>query len=70
MVTVEIRFVDGQVNVRRFGNGQLNRWTVLRPGDVDGLTGWESEELRELGEGVWGFPDAPTEIANLNAAMV
>ena len=56
MVTVEVRFQDEVVKVRRFG-GELNRWTVLKPGGKDSLTGWTFEELRRLGEGIWEFPE-------------
>ncbi len=58
MVTVEVRFTEDVVKVRKFGTGELNRWTVLRSNDVDRLTGWSCDELRRLGEGVWGFPPA------------
>lgn len=57
MVTVEIRLDDDAVKVRRFGSGEFKRWSVVRPGDEDQLTGRTHEELRQLGEGLWGFAD-------------
>jgi hypothetical protein len=56
MMTLEIRFDSGALKVRLFGSGDLNRWTILRPGEVDRLTGWSYDELRRLGEGLWAFP--------------
>ena len=57
MVTVEIRFDCDTVKVRRFGSGEFNRWSAVSPGNDDRLTGRSYEELRSLGEGVWGFAD-------------
>ena len=57
MVTVEVRFGDGVVKVRRFGSGDFKRWTGLKPGEVDSLTRWTFDELRRLGEGIWAFPE-------------
>lgn len=57
MVTVEIRLDDDAVKVRRFGSGEFKRWSVIRPGDEDQLMGRTCEELRQLGEGLWGFAD-------------
>ena len=57
MVTVEIRFDFDTVRIRRFGSGEFKRWNVLEPGDEDRLTGRSYDELRSLGEGVWGFAD-------------
>ena len=59
MVTVEIRFDQDLVKVRRFGSGEFKRWAVLGPGDDDQLTGRSYIELRSLGEGLWGFADVP-----------
>jgi hypothetical protein len=56
MVTIEIRFEEGFVKIRRFGSGEFKRWTSLRPGEVDRMTGWSFEELRGLGDGIWEFP--------------
>ena len=58
MVTVEIRFEDSALRIRQFGCGEFKRWTSLYPGDQDErMTGWSYDELRRLGEGVWGFPE-------------
>lgn len=54
MLTVEVRFMGESVSVRQFGD--LQRGSVVRPGETDRLTGWSCEELRSLGEGLWGFP--------------
>jgi hypothetical protein len=67
MVTVELKFDSNSLLVRRIG--QLNRWLVLRPGEVDRLTGWSFEELSRLGEGVWGFPES-TSTPTLTPASV
>jgi hypothetical protein len=68
MVTIEIRFANDLVKVRQFGSGEFRRWTVLRPGDIDRLTGWTCEELQHLGEGLWGFPE--TTGANLRSTAM
>jgi hypothetical protein len=58
MVAVEIRFDGESVLVRRFGSWEFKRWEEVRQGDEDRtLTGWTYEELRRLGEGLWGFPE-------------
>ncbi|MCE9531946.1 MAG: hypothetical protein K8T89_12605 [Planctomycetes bacterium] len=57
MVMIEIRFVDDVVKVRRFGTGDFKRWTEIRPGEVDRLTDRSFDELREIGEGIWGFAE-------------
>ena len=57
MVTVEIRIDNDTLKVRRFGSGEFKRWSVVRPGDEDQLTGRSYEELRRLGDGMWGFAD-------------
>lgn len=57
MVTVQILIDCETVKVRRFGSGDFKRWSVVRPGDEDKLTGRTYEELRQLGEGLWGFVD-------------
>ena len=57
MVTVEIRFDHDTVKVRRFGSGGFNHWSEVVPGDDDRLTGRSYDEIRSLGEGVWGFTD-------------
>jgi hypothetical protein len=54
MLAVEIRIAGEALKVRRFG-GPLNRWELVRPGEEDRLTGWDYEELRRLGEGVFEF---------------
>jgi hypothetical protein len=57
MVTIDIRFDDSALKIRRFG--EFDRWTILHPGEHDQrLTGWSYDELRRLGEGVWQFPAA------------
>ena len=67
MLTVEVRFENDNVKVRQFGSGEF-KWTVLRPGEVNRLTGWSFEELRNLGEGIWEFREvraiAPALIAS------
>jgi hypothetical protein len=68
MVTVEIRIDEDLVKVRRFGSGEFKRWSVLRPGDDDQLTGRSHEELRHLGEGMWAFTDV-AETTRLTPAM-
>jgi len=55
MMTIEVRYEDRVVKIRRFGNGDFNRWTILKPGDEDHLTGWSYDRLRRLGEGIWEF---------------
>ena len=57
MITVEIRFDRDTVKVRKFGSGEFDRWSEVSSGDDDRLTGRSYEELRSLGEGVWGFAD-------------
>jgi hypothetical protein len=54
MVAVEIRVAGEALKVRRFGS-PLNCWELVRPGEEDRLTGWDYEELRRLGEGVFEF---------------
>lgn len=52
MLTVEVRYDDGVVKIRRFGNSDFKHWTILKPGDEDRLTGWFLDRLPRLGEGI------------------
>jgi len=55
MLTIEVRYDDGVVKIRKFGTGDFKRWTILKPGDEDRVTGWSFDRLRRLGEGIWEF---------------
>jgi hypothetical protein len=57
MVAIEIRVEDQMVKVRRFGTGEFKKPAVIQPGDADRLTGLSFDELRHLGNGVWGFEE-------------
>lgn len=70
MITVEIRFEFDTVKIRRFGSGEFKRWIVLEPGEEDRLTGRTYEELRNLGEGVWGFADIADSTRISQPAMI
>jgi hypothetical protein len=64
MLTLEVRYDDGVVKIRKFGNRDFKRWTILKPGDKDHVTGWSFDRLRGLGEGIWEFSSCVPATAN------